>query len=92
MLSIEEFAARMGVKRTTIYDWLKSGHLRSGRHYIRIGGTIRFPWGPELLQRLLEDTPEEEPRQKAENANKSGESFPQPTTARKRESQINLNY
>lgn len=56
MLSIEQFAERMGVKRTTIYEWFKSGYLRPGRHYLRIGRTVRFPWGPELVQKLYEDS------------------------------------
>ncbi len=56
MLSIEQFANKMGVRRTTVYEWLKSGHLVSGRHFIRIGSTTRFPWGPELVQKLFEDS------------------------------------
>ncbi|QEM68924.1 helix-turn-helix domain-containing protein [Geobacter sp. FeAm09] len=50
MLSIEQFAARMGVGRTTIYEWIKSGHLLPGRHYIKIGGTARpVPVGAESV-------------------------------------------
>jgi excisionase family DNA binding protein len=56
MLSIEQFAERMGVGRTTVHGWIKSGSLRSGRHYFRIGGTVRFIWGTELFQKLLEDS------------------------------------
>jgi excisionase family DNA binding protein len=71
MLSIEDFANRMGVGRTTIYDWLKSGSLRPGRHCIKIGGTIRFPWGTELLQKLLEDSAGNDDKTETQASNES---------------------
>ena len=58
MVTIEQFAAKMSVSRTTIYDWIKSGHLLPGRHFIKIGSIIRFCWGPDLFQRLLDDSVE----------------------------------
>lgn len=61
MLTVEQFANRMAVGKTTVYDWVKSGQLVAGRHYIRIAGTTRFPWGADLLQRLLEDSADKEP-------------------------------
>ncbi|BBA70633.1 helix-turn-helix domain-containing protein [Geobacter sulfurreducens] len=92
MLSIEQFAAKMGVKRTTIYDWLKSGHLRSGRHYIRIGGTVRFPWGVELLQKLFEDSIE--PTQPETHKDKEAliKPLPRIVATGKRQLQVNLDY
>lgn len=92
MLSIEAFANRMGVNRTTIYDWLKSGHLRAGRHFIRLGGTVRFPWGPELCNRLMEDSVEPQPKPETKESEPEKEPLRHPQPARKRESQINLNY
>lgn len=56
LLSIEQFAAKMAVSRTTVYEWFKSGYLKAGRHYIKLGTTVRFAWGTELLQRLMEDS------------------------------------
>lgn len=34
---------------------MKNNHLVIGRHYIQQGRTIRFPWGQELKNLLLED-------------------------------------
>lgn len=52
MLTVEEFAKRMKVCRTTVFQWIKEGVLVQGEHYIRLGRVIRFPWGPELIQAL----------------------------------------
>jgi hypothetical protein len=46
----------MKVSRSTVFEWIKTGQLEAGRHFIRVGRTIRFPWGPELLQALLADS------------------------------------
>lgn len=56
LISIEEFATRMGVSRTTAFAWIKNGDLQPGRHFIRIGRVIRFAWGEELIRRLHEDS------------------------------------
>ena len=59
LLTIEEFAERMKISRTTVFDWMRKGTLKAGRHYMKIGRIIRFEWGPELIQKLREDSTEE---------------------------------
>lgn len=59
ILTIEEFAERMKISRTTVFDWIRRGTLKSGRHYIKVGRVIRFEWGHELVQKLCEDSVEE---------------------------------
>jgi predicted DNA-binding transcriptional regulator AlpA len=56
IISLEEFAKRMGVARTTVFEWVKRGKLLPGRHFIKIGRVIRFEWGPDLLKKLYEDS------------------------------------
>jgi len=56
LLTVEEFAQRMKISRTTVFDWIRKGALKAGRHYLKIGRVIRFEWGPELVQRLREDS------------------------------------
>lgn len=56
LLSTEEFAARLKVSRSTVFEWIKTGKLEAGKHFLRIGRTIRFPWGRELLEALLADS------------------------------------
>ena len=58
LLTVEEFAKRMKISRTTVFDWIRKGTLKSGRHYIKLGRVVRFEWGPELLQKLHEDSVE----------------------------------
>jgi len=56
IISLEEFAKRMGVARTTVFEWIKRGKLLPGRHFMKIGRVIRFEWGPDLLKKLYEDS------------------------------------
>ncbi len=44
LLTVEQFAERFQVSRTTVFGWLKNGHLLEGIHYFRIGRILRFRW------------------------------------------------
>ncbi|MCG6535714.1 MAG: helix-turn-helix domain-containing protein [Syntrophales bacterium LBB04] len=44
LLTVDQFAERFQVSRTTVFGWLKNGDLREGVHYIRIGRILRFRW------------------------------------------------
>ena len=56
LLSVEGFARRMDISRTTVFEWIKRGQLKPGRHFIKVGRIIRFQWGEELLQKLHDDS------------------------------------
>jgi len=56
IINLEEFAKRMSVARTTVFEWIKTGKLLPGRHFFKIGRVIRFQWGPDLLKKLYEDS------------------------------------
>ena len=49
LLTVEEFADKLKVSRSTVFGWLKSGLLQEGKHYIRIGRIIRFVWDASLF-------------------------------------------
>lgn len=49
LLTVEEFAAKMRVSRTTVFEWLKSGSVVEGKHYFKIGRIIRFVWDATLF-------------------------------------------
>ena len=55
IITAEEFALRLKVSRSTVFDWMRKGILRQGRHFVRIGRVVRFVWSEELVARLLED-------------------------------------
>jgi predicted DNA-binding transcriptional regulator AlpA len=49
LLTVEEFADKLKVSRSTVFGWLKSGLLQEGKHYFRIGRIIRFVWDAGLF-------------------------------------------
>ena len=80
MISVEEFAARMGVSRSTVFAWLAKGHLPEGKVYVRIGKTIRFIWSIEAIAAMSEKN--------------ASESFPETSDPLKsgRKSAMNLEF
>ncbi len=44
VLTVEEYADRLKVSRTTVFAWLKNGELREGVDYLRRGRILRFRW------------------------------------------------
>ena len=76
LITVEEFAEKLKIGRTTVFQWLKDGTLVQGKHFIKIGRVIRFQW-PDVVDLIVMDNiknPESEkklrnepvqPRQKA---------------------------
>lgn len=53
MLTVQEFAERLKVGRSTVFNWLKEGLLCEGEHFLILpGGQKRFPWSKELLESI----------------------------------------
>ena len=73
MVSLAEFARRMGVCPNTVRAWIAAGRLLEGAHFLRAGRLIRFPWGRELVERLMRDwhpsPPPPRPRLKSRRGN-----------------------
>lgn len=44
LLTVEEFARRFHVGRSTVFDWIARKKMVLGQHYFRINKTIRIPW------------------------------------------------
>lgn len=67
LLTVEQFAERMQVSRTTVFGWIKAGALKERVHYIRLGRVLRFRWGVDLFfnrqtrPNNAEDAPETPP-------------------------------
>lgn len=49
LLTVEQFADKLKVSRSTVFGWLKSNQLQEGKHYFRIGRIIRFVWDAGLF-------------------------------------------
>jgi hypothetical protein len=43
-LTVEQFALRLQVSRSTVFNWKKNGRIFEGVHYFRIDRTLRFYW------------------------------------------------
>lgn len=52
ILRIDEFAKRLKVGKSTVYDWKNNGTLVPGRHYIKKGKIVRYIWAMDLLLEL----------------------------------------
>ncbi len=55
MLTVEQFAERMQISETTVWNWIKTRRLQRGRHYLAIAKVVRIPWSTESLQRIMAD-------------------------------------
>ena len=66
LLTIEEYARRFGVCRTTIFEWKKQGKLKAGRHFIKIGRVLRFFWSIDVIRDLHNDKDEKIENSKAD--------------------------
>jgi len=87
LLTVEEYAKRFCVGRTTIFDWKKKGILVPGHHYIQIGRTLRFVWSSEVICGLHEGN-----SQNTENKKKQTIKSPMPKTLSNNNSAINMEY
>ncbi len=52
LLTVEQFAKRFHVGRSTVFSWIASNKMIQGIHYFKIGKTVRIPWSIELLASL----------------------------------------
>ena len=54
LLTVEQFAQRLQVSRATVFAWMQKKILVQGRHFLRLGRVLRFPWSEDLVASLLE--------------------------------------
>jgi hypothetical protein len=53
-LTIDSFAQRLGISRSTVYSWLTDGILIVGVHYIHINRVVRIFWNEALVLHLMQ--------------------------------------
>jgi hypothetical protein len=56
ILTPEEFAQRLKIGRSSLFEWLRKGVLVQGKHYFKVGRVLRFVWSDELIASLLART------------------------------------
>ncbi|MFA7405199.1 MAG: helix-turn-helix domain-containing protein [Pelobacteraceae bacterium] len=52
ILTAEEFAHRLKIGRSTLFEWLRNGVLETGVHYVKIGRILRFNWNEDVFSTL----------------------------------------
>ncbi|SEA16032.1 hypothetical protein SAMN05660420_01426 [Desulfuromusa kysingii] len=57
LLTVEDFAEKMKVAKSTAHDWIASGELVDGKHYVRIRSVIRILW-PTVIEILYAEANE----------------------------------
>lgn len=53
ILTPEEFAERLKIGRSTLFDWMNKGILVPGRHFMKVGRILRFVWSDDIVASLL---------------------------------------
>jgi len=56
LLTPEEFAERMKIGRSTVFDWVRKGVLVPGIHFFKQGRILRFLWTDAVVASLMEAT------------------------------------
>lgn len=54
ILTAEEFADRLKIGRSTLFDWMNKEILVSGKHYMKVGRVLRFVWSDDVVLTILE--------------------------------------
>lgn len=52
LLLIDEYAERLKVGKSTIYQWKALGILKPGKHFFQVGKTIRYLWSLDPIMEL----------------------------------------
>lgn len=52
-LTIEQFALRLQISKSTAYSWIATGRIQAGAHLVHLGSVIRIVWSDDLLEHLL---------------------------------------
>ena len=87
LLTIEEYAKRLQVGKTTIFKWKESGKLLPQHHFIQKGRIIRYIWDLGTIRSLHEnDTPD------FHSMNLKSDYVTEKKKDSTRKSSINLNY
>ncbi len=76
ILTPEEFADRLKIGRSTLFDWLRKGILVPGKHYIKVGRILRFIWADDIVATLAEATRQPATPEKPQLRQKSQPSQP----------------
>ena len=56
ILTPREFADRLKIGRSTLFDWLRLGVLVPGVHYFKYGRVLRFLWNEKVVASIAEAT------------------------------------
>jgi len=86
LLTVEQFAERLQISRTTVFYWLKNGELSEGVHFFRLGRIIRFRYDEELF---FTGKPASKPADKAKTLLRPKGKKPAPAPCRQA---VNLDY
>lgn len=56
ILTAEEFAQRLKIGRSSLFEWVRKGVLIPGKHYFKVGRVLRFVWADTVIVDLLQQT------------------------------------
>ena len=56
ILTAEEFAQRLKIGRSSLFEWMRKGVLIPGKHYFKLDRVLRFVWSETVITDLLQQT------------------------------------
>jgi hypothetical protein len=56
ILTAEEFAQRLKIGRSSLFEWMRKGILIPGKHYFKLDRVLRFVWSETVITDLLQQT------------------------------------
>lgn len=73
LLTIEQFALRLTMSRTTAFEWLKNGILVQGKHYFKVGKILRIVWDETMLLTIGMNSKEQKEKKLKKTVKPKGE-------------------
>lgn len=49
ILTTIEFAGRLKIGRSKLFEWMRDGVLVPGKHFVKIDRIVRFYWSDDIL-------------------------------------------
>lgn len=61
ILSLGDFAKKMGISKTLVYEWIDDGFINEGDHYLRRKRKLLFMWSKDTVTSIFKNSKKKDP-------------------------------